>query len=152
MKKAITPAYVCPALLLVIIAGLGIALLVASSGTQPFKVRNIGIENAGGAPQMQFSAGELVGIRREVCTQSDTAIEFFPSLRRTAGGLVALPQGAVFMNQGCRETVYLFSLPSNLPPGKYEYDNLVKYQSNLIGRDEQTVYPPLELEVVAHAE
>lgn len=83
-----------------------------------------------------------------MCADRDISIEFFPALRNNRNGLISLPNGATFMRKECRQTVNIFTLPDNLPSGRYQFENVVKYQSNLIGRDEQTIYPPLELEVV----
>jgi hypothetical protein len=148
MKKVIHSPFFWPVLVLLVIAGQAGALVVFGSGTMPFKVRNIGLESADGTRRTQFAPGEIVGIRREVCADRDIAIEFYPALRSANHGLISLANGATFMRKECRQTVNLFTLPANLPLGSYQFENVVKYQSNLIGRDEQTIYPPLELEVV----
>lgn len=148
MKKVIHSPFFWPLLVLLVIAGQACTLAVVGMGAMPFKVRNIGLEAADGTHRNHFSPGEIVGIRREVCADRDISIEFFPALRNNRNGLISLPNGATFMRKECRQTVNIFTLPDNLPSGRYQFENVVKYQSNLIGRDEQTIYPPLELEVV----
>lgn len=148
MKKVIHSPLFWPVLVLLVIAGQAGTLVLVGSGAMPFQVRNIGLEGADGIQRSQFAPGEIVGIRREVCADRDIAIEFFPSLRSAQDGLISLASGATYMRKECKQTVNLFTLPTNLPHGRYQYENIVKYQSNLIGRDEQTIYPPLELEVV----
>lgn len=149
MKKLISPHLRLP-LLLVLAMFLSFAAwtVLMTMGSMPFQVRNIGVESVDGVSKSQFLPGEIVGVRREVCADRDIAVEFFPGLRTPTNGLMSLGHSAAFMRRECRQTVFLFTLPLGLPPGHYSYVNIVKYQSNLIGRDEQTVYPPLDLEVV----
>lgn len=148
MKKVIHSPFFWPIVVLLVIAGQAGALVIVGSGTMPFQVRNIGLEGADGIQRSHFAPGDIVGIRREVCADRDISIEFFPSLRSANDGQISLISGASYMRKECRQTVNLFTLPTNLPIGRYQFENIVKYQSNLIGRDEQTIYPPLQLEVV----
>lgn len=149
MKNLIRRHILFPILVLLAVAVMGsIWTYFMVSGSTPFTIRNIGVENADGAPQTVFKPGEVVGIRRELCSSQDLGIEFYPSLRTQGGGVLPLGHSAAFMRKDCRQTVFLFVLPSAVPAGHYQYLNVVKYQTNLIGRDELTVYPPLELEVV----
>ena len=148
MKKVIHSPFFWPILVLLVIAAQGAALAVFVSGNMPFEVKNIGFEGADGTARSEFFPGEIVGIRRQVCADRDIAVEFYPALRSSGNGLIALANGATFMRNECIQTVNLFTLPDNIPAGRYTFENVVKYQSNLIGRDEQAIYPPLQLEVV----
>lgn len=149
MKKLTSP-HVWPviAVLMMFVMGIAVWTVMMVSGSKPVSVRNIGLEDARGTPKTAFTPGEVVAVRREVCSTKPLAVEFFPSLRSASGALMALGHGASYLAAECRETVFMFILPEQVPAGRYQYGNLIKYQSNLIGRDEDKVYPPLELEVV----
>jgi len=149
MKRYLSPNVFWPILVLAAITISGATwTYIMVAGSDPLSVRNIGLQDIHGNQASQFAPGDLVGVRREVCSTKAMAIEFFPSLRSEAGALVSLGHGATYVKAECRETVFLFELPEQIPQGRYQYGNIVKYQSNWIGRDEGKVYPPLELEVV----
>lgn len=149
MKRYLSPNVFWPVLVLasIVISGCTWTYIMVA-GSDPLTVRNIGLEDVSGKPATRFEPGELVGVRREVCSSKAMAIEFFPSIRAESGALMALRSGATFTQPECRETVFWFELPEKIPNGRYQYGNLVKYQSNWIGRDEGKAYPPLELEVI----
>lgn len=149
MKRVISPNVFWPVLVLASIAICGSTwTYIMVSGSDPLTVRNIGLEDASGRPATEFMPGDIVGVRREVCSTKAMAVEFFPSLWSETGGQFSLGHGASYLERECAETVILFELPKQIPAGRYQYGNIVKYQSNLIGRDETAVYPPLELEVI----
>lgn len=149
MKRFLSPNVFWPVFVLAAIAIGGASwTYIMVTGGAPVSVRNIGLEDVTGRARGTFHPGEIVAVRREVCSDRGITVEFFPALRSETGGLLALGNGASYLRAECRETVFWFVLPEHIPQGRYQYGNIIKYQSNLIGRDEDQVYPPLELEVV----
>lgn len=120
---------------------------VAIIGGNPFTVENIAVVNKAGAPFDRFRAGEAVGIKRRICSESETAVEFFPALKDTKGAIYPLPHGMIVIPAGCTETMYGFIVPP-VPFGEYTYVSTVKFQKNLVGRDEQAALPQLRLRVM----
>lgn len=120
---------------------------VVLSGSNPYTVTNVGVVNVRGEAQEQFRPGEVVGIIRNICTSESIGTSFNPGLRNDIGLLFPLPGGVIHSEAGCRQGKYGFIMP-NLPPGTYTYVNTVLYQSNLVGRDEHAIFPPLTLEVL----
>ena len=115
-------------------------------GGNPLTVQNVAVTNVAGAAHERFRAGEVAVVRRTVCSRSHVGAEFFPALRGPDGVLFPLPGGYSQVSDGCRPSAYGFIVPA-LPPGRYTYSNMVKFQNNLIGRDEHTSFPPLTIEV-----
>ncbi len=152
INRLVPPYVFWPVLCLCAAVSMALVVVVMLvSGSDPFTVRNLGTQDLTGQPREQFHMGEVVVIRRQVCTSREVALGFYPGLRSAEGVLFALPSGATHFKEGCRETLYGFELPRNLLPGIYTYQNMVQYQTNWVGRDEQNVYPPLKFEVVANA-
>jgi len=116
-------------------------------GGNPYSIRNIGAVDSLGEMQSMFRPGDVVGIRREVCSIAEVGAQFFPALKSEDGYLFPLPGGLVLSKPGCQHTISGFILP-DLPAGKYTYVNVVRFQNNLVGRDEYAVFPPIEIEVV----
>lgn len=151
LARYVPPYVFWPILVVAVLVGLilvGTVLLI--TGSNPFTVRNLGTQDLAGQAREQFHAGEFVVVKREVCTSREVALTFYPSMRSAEGVMLTLPSGATQFTQGCRHTLFGFRLPEGIRPGRYTYQNLVQYQTNLIGRDEANVYPPLSFEVVAN--
>lgn len=149
MKRYLSPNVFWPILVLAAITiSSATWTYIMVAGSDPLSVRNLGLQDIHGQPAAKFEPGAIVGLRREVCSAKAMTVEFFPSLSMEDGGHLSLDNGAVYLAAECRETVTLFELPRSVPLGRYQYGEVVKYQSNWIGRDESVVYPPLELEVV----
>lgn len=119
-------------------------------GSNPFTVTNVGTLDIQGRPKTDFSPGDIVVIKRKVCADRAISLEFFPSLRSAEGVFLSLQSGASSYGLGCRETLFGFPLPAKIVDGEYTYSNLIKYQTNWVGRDEMTVYPPLHFTVTSH--
>ncbi len=115
-------------------------------GGQPFHVENIGVVSSTGMPDDRFKPGQVAGIRRRVCAEREVGIAFYPSLIDSRGFLFPLPSGMVKAGEGCRETIYGLIVP-DLPPGEYTYSSTVKYQNNLVGRDQSATFPPLRIRI-----
>lgn len=151
LDKHVPPQIFWPAFLLLIFCGLAGAILsIMVVGSNPFQVTNLGTVNVAGQVQTHFHPGDVVVVRRQVCTDKGVTLTFYPGMRSAQGVLFALPVGASRFAKGCRETLYGFTLPPQILPGTYTYQNLVQYQTNWIGRDEANVYPPLTFEVVSN--
>ncbi|SER38031.1 MULTISPECIES: hypothetical protein [Pseudomonas] len=127
-----------------------VVLLVA--GSNPFTVRNVGTMNIKGEPQTVFHVGDVIAIKREVCSKAEVTLEFFPSAFNDKNVMIPLPSGARAYTPGCYTTMYGFYVTPAFKPGHYRYNNLVRYQTNWVGRDESIMYPPLEFEIAANAQ
>lgn len=131
-------------LLFVSIMVLGWLILI---GGNPITVTNTGVFRGTGFPMDRFHPGEIAGVRRQVCSGQRIAVQFFPALKDSRGFLFPLPGGLVEMQAGCHETTYGFTVP-DLPEGEYVYVNTIRFQNNLVGRDETTTYPPLRVRIM----
>lgn len=151
LARYVPPYVFWPILVIVTMIGLiGVGTVLLITGSNPFTVRNLGTQDLAGIARAQFHPGEFVVVKREVCTSREVVLTFYPGMRSAEGVLFALPPGATQFGQGCRQTLFGFRLAEGLLPGRYTYQNLVQYQTNLVGRDEANVYPPLTFEVVAN--
>lgn len=111
-------------------------------GGNPLTVKNIGAVSASGFPNDRYHAGDIAGIKRQICSDQTVAVQFFPALKDSRGFLFPLPGGMVEVSSGCHDTIYGFIVP-DLPYGEYTYVNAVKFQNNLVGRDEAATFPPI---------
>lgn len=116
-------------------------------GGNPLTVTNVGVLSSTGFPNDRVRAWEVVGIKRELCAERQVAVQYFPSLVDSRGFRFPLPGGMVEAQKGCHTTVYGFTVP-DLPAGEYTYANAVRYQNNLVGRDESTTFPPLRIRIM----
>ena len=116
-------------------------------GGNPIKVSNLGVFRSTGLPMERFHPGEIAGIRRQVCADHGIAVQFFPALRDSRGFLFPLPGSLLEVQGGCHETTYGFVVP-DLPEGEYTYVNTIRFQNNLVGRDETATYPPLRVRIM----
>lgn len=116
-------------------------------GGNPVEIENVGTFDRYGEARSKFRPGELVTVRRKVCSSHALGIQFFPSLISPGGAMFALEGGFAVLQEGCRPTVYTFVVP-DVDAGTYSYVSSVKFQNNLVGRDEFSVYPPLAIEVL----
>lgn len=92
--------------------------------------------------------GQPVGVSREVCSSKEVGVEFFPALRDVSNGMLyPLPSGMIQSGAGCAKRTYAFTVP-NVPAGDYVYQSAIRYQANLVGRDEMTTTPPVEVRVI----
>lgn len=139
--------YACAYLALLFVSTVSMWWIMLVGG-DPFTIQNIGVVNKQGAPYEKFRGGDVVGIKRRICADSETAVEFFPALKDSHGFLYPLPNGLVKLPAGCTETVYGFVVPPGLPFGEYTYVSSVRYQKNLVGRDEHTALPQLRFRIM----
>lgn len=117
------------------------------SGSNPLTFKSTQIVDSVGREISVLHVGEAVGIRRFVCSSMPIGVEFFPTLRDSAGLLYPLPSGMIEAGKGCAHKTYGFVVP-DIPPGEYTYQSTIRYQSNLVGRDEMGVTPEVTLRVV----
>jgi hypothetical protein len=116
-------------------------------GGNPFDPRPGFSISEHGEVQRYFRAGEVAGIRRTVCANGKHGAEFAPGLRSAAGLRFNLPGNTSALKDGCHLYTYGFIVPA-LPPGAYEFASTVRYQANLVGRDEHAEFPPVSLEII----
>lgn len=111
------------------------------AGGNPFTVKNVALR------PVLVHPGEVATVVREICTDRAYLTEYRPWLRRKSDGSVFMIQGGMLqIDKGCNPSEVLFLVPG-VPPGRYEYAASLKFQNNLVGRDEHTAFPPMEIEV-----
>lgn len=115
-------------------------------GATPFKVQSIAAMNEAGAQQRVFHVGDLVSIRRVVCSDRGISTQYRPYLTSDLGQLIPMLGGVTTYQEGCHQYGYAFIMPA-LPPGAYQFNSTVIYSANLVGRDEFFNLPGVDLEV-----
>lgn len=119
-------------------------------GGNPFKPNGApAIFDKDGNQVTELHRGQWFYVRRSVCVTKDVYAEQNPALydlsRRS---YIALLGAGTTATEGCKVRSSGFEVPSTLPPGDYEYRNTVRFQNNLVGRDESNTYPPIPIRVV----
>lgn len=118
-------------------------------GGNPYHPGALRIYNQDNIETHQFRRGEWVIVRRQVCLDRDILAEQSPALYDLSRkALIALPGSSVVAVKGCSLRSAMFQVPPSIPPGRYEYRNLSRFQNNLVGRDEVNAYPPTQIEVL----
>ena len=120
---------------------------VAVMGGNPFTIENMATLNKQGVVESKFRAGDVVGVHRRICSDRAVGMEFFPALRDPRGVIFPLPDGLVQVERGCAELTNGFIVP-DLPPGDYIVVSTIRYQTNLVGRDEHLTFPELHLRIM----
>lgn len=138
--------YVCLYLVLLSIGMLVLGWLLLIGGN-PMQVSNVGVVSATGFPSDRFRAGDVAGIKRQICADKEVSIQSFPALIDSRGFLFALPINMTQAKEGCHDNIYGFTIP-DLPPGEYTYTNSVLFQNNLVGRNEFSTFPPLRVRIM----
>ncbi|WP_075357952.1 hypothetical protein [Caballeronia sordidicola] len=127
----------------------GIALLVMPFvGGNVYHAAIVKLFDKNGAERYTFKQGEWVYVRRDVCADKSIFSSLSPVLfdvKRRA--IIPLADYSLVVKPGCDERGAGFQIPPGLPPGPYEYRNTVRFQNNLIGRDEAQPYAPINLTV-----
>lgn len=133
------------------LAGLFISLMLLGwlvfVGGNPITVKNYGAVSSTGFPNDRFHAGDVAGIKRQLCSSQTLAIEFYPALRDSRGVLFPLPGNLTETAIGCHDTTYGFIVP-DLPAGEYTYVSSIRFQNNLVGRDEAATFPPIRVRIM----
>jgi hypothetical protein len=111
-----------------------------------FEFKSVASSDYWGRPKMAYTPGEIVVVKRDLCMRKSVGVKFSPALRNEYGVVFPLPGIIIQEDKGCYTTRYGFLMP-DLPPGKYTYFTTVMYQTNLIGRDEFSGFPPLQLQI-----
>jgi hypothetical protein len=89
-----------------------------------------------------------MAVKRHVCTSDRVGGEAFSVLvNRETGYRFAFPPSLAVRDPGCRVGVYAMVVPG-IPAGAYTYITTIRFQNNLIGRDEYFVLPEIEIEVL----
>lgn len=116
-------------------------------GGNPLTFKSSQIVNGEGREVSALRVGQSAGIRRYVCSTQPVGVEFFPTLRDQAGLLYPLPSGMIEAGKECAFKTYGFVVP-DIPSGEYTYQSAIRFQANLVGRDELTVSPELKVRIV----
>ena len=116
-------------------------------GGNPVTVKNYGAVSATGYPNDKFRAGDVAGIKRQLCSERSLAIEIYPALRDSRGVLFPLPGNLTELTIGCHDSIYGFIVP-DLPAGEYTYVSSIRFQNNLVGRDEAATFPPIRVRIM----
>lgn len=115
-------------------------------GGNPLTFSNTQVVDEKGRPISVLHAGQAVGVQRHICSTQEVGVEFFPALRDAAGLLYPLPSGMIEAQKSCATRTYGFVVP-DIPPGEYVYQSAIRYQSNLVGRDEMTTSPAVTVRI-----
>lgn len=118
-------------------------------GDNPIRVGSPSLIGRSGFSLDTFTPGETVAVKNKFCSEKKISVGFFPSLSSRDGTWIPIPGGVTTIDKGCRDFVHEFSLPP-LAPGEYKYAATVKYQTNLVGRDDTISIPPVVIVVPAH--
>lgn len=116
-------------------------------GGNPLTFKSTQIIDGDGREVSVLRVGQSAGIRRFVCSTQPVGVEFFPTLRDKAGLLYPLPSGMIEAQKACAFKTYGFVVP-DIPPGEYVYQSTIRYQANLVGRDEMGVSPEVTVRIV----
>jgi hypothetical protein len=116
-------------------------------GGNPLTFKSTQIIDATGREVSALHIGQSAGIRRFVCSTQPVGVEFFPTLRDSTGLLYPLPSGMIEAQKTCAFKTYGFVVP-DIPPGEYVYQSTIRYQANLVGRDELTLSPEVKLRII----
>lgn len=148
-RRLLVPAYIFWPIAYLATLACGMILLwwTILIGGNPYEIRNIATLDARGEVSKAFRPGDLVGVRRRVCTDIEIGAHIYPALKNDKGFVFPLPSGIAHQTSGCRHSTYGFVMPA-LPPGHYTYVSTALFQNNLVGRDEFAPYPPLHIEVL----
>lgn len=149
MKRFILPAYIFWPLAYLATLAVSVMVLwwVILIGGKPFILRDTATLDAMGVPSEAFKKGSVVGVRREVCSDTAVRIHIFPELRSASGLSFPLTPSLVDVHKGCSVLVYGFALPP-LQPGMYALVSTARFQNNLVGRDEYTSFLPIPMEIL----
>lgn len=115
-------------------------------GGNPFTVQSITSVNETGSTQTAFRPGELVSVRRIVCSERKIGTQYRPFLTSDLGQVIPMLGGVTAYAEGCHQYGYAFIMPA-LPPGSYTFNSSTIYSVNLVGRDEFFALPGVSLEV-----
>lgn len=115
-------------------------------GGNPMTVQSTVSLDSSGIESALFKSGDAVTIKRLICSKRQVTIEHFPALNDSGGNWHPLRGGAITLGAGCGEVSHLFVMP-DLQSGPYEYTSTIKFQTNLVGRDESVEFPPVSLTV-----
>lgn len=116
-------------------------------GGNPLTVKNYGAVSSTGFPNDRFHSGDVAGIKRQLCSTQAVAIEIFPALRDSRGVMFPLPSNLTESAIGCHDSIYGFIVP-DLPAGEYTYVSSIRFQNNLVGRDESATFPPIRVRIM----
>lgn len=142
--KSVTYAYVYLLLLFVSIIVMWTLMII---GGNPFSIRDLNVYAPGGVKQTVFRKGEPVVIKGQFCSNSSMGVELYPVLDDGNGFRFTLPVGMMAIEAGCFTASHGFIVP-DIPPGTYTYRTSIKFQNNLVGRDESASTPALLIEIL----
>lgn len=109
-------------------------------GGNPLTFQSAEIVDDQGRAVTVLHVGQPAGVRRRICSTQNVGVEFFPTLRDAAGLLYPLPSGMIEAEATCGTRTYGFVVP-DIPAGEYIYQSTIRFQANLVGRDEMTSSP-----------
>lgn len=142
--KGVIYAYLYLFLLFISIVVMWALMLV---GGNPFSIKTLGVYSSQQVKQTAFKPGEAAIVRGEFCSSASMGVELYPSLDDGKGFRYPLPNSLMAVETGCFNAAYGFIAPE-IPPGRYTFRASIKFQNNLVGRDESAATPPLTIEIL----
>lgn len=116
----------------------------------PFTNQIVYTMNAKGEKTDTFRAGDTMLVYRDLCFLRDMPVTFGRSLRR----LEPMPELNVSINQtqgqlkrGCVSNANTLIIPSNTLPGRWRFENVLRYSNNPF-QEASVMLPPVEIIIV----
>lgn len=104
-------------------------------------------------PQLSFVAekgpvmpGQLASIKHTICSTKTVTIDIFSSLNGPDDRWYPIPSGVTTLGVGCRDIVHEFTVP-DVEDGEWVYQAKIKYQTNMVGRDDTLDLSPVRIMV-----
>jgi hypothetical protein len=119
------------------------------AGGDPLTVGNPQTLTISGASTESFRAGDIAVVRRRICAARTISVQGYPRLVNESGISFPLVGGVAEIKKGCNDSNFAIDIPRNLPAGLYRYSNMVRFQNNLVGRDEYAIFPSITIKVAS---
>ena len=142
--KAIAMAYLYLLMLFVCIVVMWAVILV---GGNPLTVMDLNVYNQSGTLQTVVRSGQPAVVKGKFCSTQTMGVEIYPYIDDGKGFRYPLPNSMMLVQSGCFSSSYAFIVP-DIPEGDYSLRAVIKFQNNLVGRDESALTPNMTVKVL----
>lgn len=142
--KAIAMAYLY---LLMLFLSIVIMWAVVLIGGNPLTVMDLQLYNQNGVVQQVVNTGQNVAVKGKFCSTKSMGVEIYPFIEASDGNRHPLPNSMVLVQAGCFSSSYGFTVP-DVPEGNYSLRAVIKFQNNLVGRDESALTPNMMVRIL----
>lgn len=105
------------------------------------------------SPQLSFLAakgpvkpGQIASIKHSICSANTVSVDIFASLNGPEDRWFPIPSGVTTLSVGCHDIVHEFTVP-DIEDGEWVYKTKIKYQTNMVGRDDTIDLSPVRIMV-----